>query len=124
MIPEKPNLEIGPLKASDDIVNLAEAALLEMAPLEAGFFLRDLNMNLPVTMDAISRAKERMGILVRSFTNKATILEIGTKAGFTEEQITEAAKLEIIECKRNPTRYCLRGKFNKLLFETKVEIQT
>lgn len=119
-------------KADQDIVELAEAALLEMAPLEAGYFLRDLNVNFPVTMDAINRAKENMGIMTRVVTNSSAMIEIGTcpqpaGAGFTEEQVKKAEKLEIIKCLKHTqkpfTRYCLRGEHNKLLAQTRVQGQ-
>ena len=123
------NFKIGPLKADNETIEFAKMALEEMAPLEAGYFLRDLGKNFPVTMNALKIARENLGIITRTITNKSAMIEIGTcpkpaGAGFTPEQVKKAQKLEIVECMKHSKRpyrlYCLRGELNRLLFQTRV----
>ena len=121
-----------PRKAEPQIILLAEEAMLEMAPLEAGYFLRDLDINFPVTIDALNHARSNMGLTSRVITDESAMIEIGTcpkpaGAGFTAKQVKEAKKLEIVECMKHTSRpfrmYCLRGDLNKLLYQTRVEGQ-
>lgn len=111
-------------------IDIAELALLEgMAPLEAGFVLRDLGLNFPTTMDALRHAEKKLGILRRSITHKPVILEIGgcpkpAGAGFNTEEIDKAEKMEIVDFCTNsisPYRmFYLRDKDNKIISASRV----
>lgn len=123
------NLETGPRKSDDQGVKLVKALLLEMAPKEAGLFLRDVGYNFPCTMDAVNTARREMNIRTRMITDKHLIYEIGTcgkpgGAGFDSSDVDKADKLEIIELMRHTEtphiRYCLRDKFGELIAETTV----
>ena len=106
-----------PKEAEPDAIELAKEALCEMAPLEAGYFLRDLGLNFPVTMDALKHAKKDMGIITRTVTNKTAMKEMCPS--FTQEQINKSTKLEIVHC-LSFTHYCLRENLNKLITQAKV----
>jgi len=106
-----------PTKATLDIVEMAKEALKEMPPLEAGYFMRDLGCNFPVTMDAVRKAKKILGISTRTLTARPSIIEIGSASGFPRAICQKARKLEIIQ--NNKQQRCvLRGNFNKILAQT------
>lgn len=118
------------LKAEPFEIEITELALKEMAPLEAGFTLRDLGLNFPTTMDALYIAGKKMGILRKSLAYQPTIKEIGGcprpgGAGFSEEQLSKAKKLEIVDYltgTTNPyTIFYLRGNDNKVIATSRVD---
>ena len=102
-----------------ELIGLAEQALYEMAPLEAGYFLRDLGLDFPTTMSVLGDAKKNTRTITRTVKSKNVIKKM---IGVTSEQIEEAEKLEIIEYmeqEKSYTRFCLRGQFNKIIAQTK-----
>jgi len=111
-------------KAEPDIIELTKEALCEMAPLEAGYLLRDLGLNFPTTMDALRHAKKGMGMAIRTIISKPAIKDMCLSVGFTQEQVNKSTKLEVIRCLGyvpDPfVRYCLRGDLNKLVTQTRV----
>jgi hypothetical protein len=123
--------KLPPRTANKDEIDMAEQALLEMPRLVAGFFLRDLGCNLPVTMDAIAKAEHNMGILRRSIVNKREIIDFGScpkpnGPGFSNEDLSKAQKMEVVDYGTNTaspyTIYYLLVE-NKMIAQSRVDRQ-
>lgn len=122
------NLTIRQLKADQEDIDIAEQLLTEMAPLEAGYFMRDLGYSFPVTMDSLKKASEKLNIIRKVITSKRDMIDIGScpkpaGPGFIKEDIEKSTKLEIIDVydKKKSVRYCLRNNAGELIAEEVID---
>ena len=104
--------------ADEELIEFSMEVLREHAPLEAGYFLREMGYNLPIALDAIKKASERIGLKRNVYIS--SMVQRAMSYGFDASHIEMADKLEIVDLE-GLRIISLRNRFNTVISQKREE---